>query len=192
MDSTVTVQELMDREYVGVSESDKVTEAAELMLAEESESAVVLRGGESLGVLTARDALGALVEGDGDSPVREAMRTDVPTVSPAATIGEAAGVMSSQGSRHVVVTEGDRTVGTLGERDLVTTSLVGSDKETPTGRSDATTDAELAAAGPAGERDVAADTDRFEDQSICEACGRLARDLSTFNGQLLCEDCRDM
>lgn len=197
MDSTATVQEVMDREYVGVSESDQVTETAELMLSEEAESVVVLRGSEPVGVLTLRDALAALVEDDGESPVRDAMRTDVPTLSPAATIGEVADVMSSQGSGRVVVTEGDRTVGVLSERDLITTSPFGPDRgaaragqDTPTTRSDAEADAELAAL--ADERDAVAAAGGFENQSICEACGSFARDLSTFNGQLLCGDCRDI
>ncbi|MEF8787364.1 MAG: CBS domain-containing protein, partial [Haloarculaceae archaeon] len=34
--------------------------------------------------------------------------------------------------------------------------------------------------------------DNFEDQGICEVCGTFTRDLSSFNGQLLCDDCRDM
>jgi CBS domain-containing protein len=197
MDSTATVREVMDREYVGVSESDRVTETAELMLSEGSESVVVLRGSEPVGILTQRDCLAALVEDDGDSPVSDAMQTDVPTVSPAATIGEVADVLSSQGSGRVVVTEGDRTVGVLGERDLITTSPFGPDRgvattgpDAPTTRPDADADGELA--GLADERDAVAAAGGFENQSICEACGRLARDLSTFNGQLLCGDCRDI
>jgi formylmethanofuran dehydrogenase subunit E len=30
------------------------------------------------------------------------------------------------------------------------------------------------------------------DQSICQECGALARDLSEVDGQLLCADCRDV
>lgn len=188
MDGTTTVQEVMDREYVGVSESDSVADSAELLLAEGSESVVVLRGSEPVGVLTQRDALGALVEDEGETPVGDAMRTDVPTVSPATTIAEAADVMSSQGSGRVVVTDSDRTVGLLSEHDLITTSPFEPPVDAGTGASGG----DAVAAGIADERDAVATAGGFEDQSICEACGSFARDLSTFNGQLLCGDCRDI
>lgn len=189
MDSTVTVQELMDREFVGVSESDTVSDTASLMLTEECENVVVLRGDEPVGVLTQRDALEALVDGDDTAPVAEAMTTDVPTVSPATSIGEAASEMSSLGTRRLVVTEGDRTVGVLTEHDLISTSPFAMDA---TGVDDA--DAQAAVAGPTDERDGASPAagGGFEEQSICEACGTFARDLARFNGQLLCNDCRDI
>jgi CBS domain-containing protein len=186
----VTVQEVMDREYVGVSESDRVTETAELMLSEGAESVVVLRGSEPVGVLTQRDALAAIVTDDGDSPVTDAMQTDVPNVSPAATISEAADVMGSRASGRVVVTEGDRTIGVLSEHDLITTSPFSPDRDAPITRGEA--DGEADVAGLADQRDTVAAAGGFENQSICEACGSFARDLSTFNGQLLCADCRDI
>jgi CBS domain-containing protein len=194
MERTVTVQEVMDREFVGVSESDTVQESAELMLSAGTESVVVLRGTEPVGVVSQRDALSALVEGDGDREVSAAMSEEVPTVTPETTIAEAADVMSSHATQQLVVTEGDRTVGALSEHDLITTSPFAPDR---------TADRELAVAGGTDER-VAGSTagadDRapenadqgFEDQSICEACGSFARDLATFNGQLLCGDCRDI
>ena len=37
-----------------------------------------------------------------------------------------------------------------------------------------------------------ANDDRFSTQSVCEACGALAGNLSNVNGQLLCADCREM
>jgi CBS domain-containing protein len=192
MDSTVTVQEVMDREFVGVSESDSVIDSAELLLAEGSESVVVLRGSEPVGMLTQRDALAALVEDDGDQPAGDSMRTDVPTVSPSATIAEAADVMSSQGAGRVVVTDGDQTVGVVSEHDLITTSPFDPIVDAATGGEPSEEDEELSVAGLADERDAVAAAGGFEEQSICEACGTFARDLSTFNGQLLCGDCRDL
>ena len=32
----------------------------------------------------------------------------------------------------------------------------------------------------------------FSDQGICERCGALTSELASFNGQLLCADCRDV
>lgn len=186
MDSTVTVQEVMDREYVGVSESDEVRESAELMLSEGHESVVVLRGTEPVGVMTQRDALAALVRREGDAPVGDAMTTAVPTVPPEATVAEAASEMASRATQHLVVRDGGEAVGVVSEHDLITTSPF--DPETDVGtRPGVVVEGldERAEGGDPANRGVA-------EQSICEACGALAPDLATFNGQLLCGDCRDI
>jgi len=204
MDGDVPVREVMDGEYVGVSESDTVRETAELLLSEGVESVVVLRGSDPVGLVTRGDALSAFVSGEGDARVAEAMRSTVPTVSPGATLGEAADELASLDTGHLVVTDGSQPVGVLTERDLVAASpfAPGGESTGPVtatvGRSD-DPDVEY------GEQmDDQYDEDdeefggsrppdrQFEDQSICEGCGSLARDLSTFNGQLLCVDCRDI
>ncbi|PSP33736.1 inosine-5-monophosphate dehydrogenase [Halobacteriales archaeon QH_10_67_22] len=187
MNDAVTVQEVMDREFVGVTESDEVAETAELMLSEGRESVVVLRGSEPVGVMSQRDALAALIRDNGDASVGHAMTSTVPTVSPAATISEAADEMSTLGTQRLVVTDGEEAVGLVNEHDLITTSPF--DPET-----DLTAEPETAVVGQPDERagDAGTAGGGFEDQSICEACGALARDLTTFNGQLLCADCRDL
>jgi len=204
MDGDVPVREVMDGEYVGVSESDTVRETAELLLSEGVESVVVLRGSDPVGLVTRGDALSAFVSGEGDARVAEAMRSTVPTVSPGATLGEAADELASLDTGHLVVTDGSQPVGVLTERDLVAASPFAPGRESTgpvtatVGRSD-DPDVEY------GEQmDDQYDEDdeefggsrppdrQFEDQSICEGCGSLARDLSTFNGQLLCVDCRDI
>jgi len=38
----------------------------------------------------------------------------------------------------------------------------------------------------------AAESGGFEDQGICEKCGSLRRNLTAFNGQLLCAECREI
>jgi len=199
MEPDVTVREVMDREFVGVSESDGVAEAAELMLSDGAESVVVLRGSEPVGVMTERDALAAFVAHDDPETVAEAMTDAVPTVSPNLTIAEAADEMSAAASRHLLVTEGDDPVGVLSEHDLITTSPFAP----AVGDVDADVDRAVAGVSPGrgegapgelagdetGDRARAAE---FEDQSICETCGALSRDLRPFNGQLLCADCRDI
>jgi len=203
MERDITVREVMDREFVGVTESDGFVETVELMLAEEVENVVVLRGSEPVGVLTERDALSALVDEDPETAA-DAMTESVPTVSPDHTIAEAADAMSAAATKRVLVSDGAAMVGVLSEHDLITTSpfapAVGADRM-------ADSDAELLAdrtAEPTRQRAVAEAGDgpgemgegtrerEYEDQSICEACGSLARDLRAFNGQLLCADCRDI
>ena len=200
MDGDVPVREVVDGEYVGVSESDTVRQTAELLLSDGVGCVVVLRGSEPVGLVTWSDVLGAFVGGEPDARVSETMRPAVPTVSPDATLGEAADELAALDTGHLVVTAGSEPLGVLTEHDLVAASpfAPGPDLEArpraAVGRSD---DPEVEYGDEADEFDAEFEgnggSDRpFEDQSICEGCGSLARDLSTFNGQLLCADCRDI
>lgn len=183
MNAEVTVRELMDREYVGVSESDGLIETVELLLAEDKETAVVLRGSEHVGVLTERDVLALLVSDQSPdaATVGDAMTEHVPTVSPEETASEAASRISTQESRRLIVTDGTEPLGIVTEEDLLAR---------PQRPEQLDAEPELAqtqAGAPANAGDQG-----FDDQGICEVCGSLARDLASFNGQLLCADCRDM
>ena len=187
----------MDREFVGVSEGDDIKETAELMLSEGVDSAVVLRGSEPVGVVTERDALAAFVDGDGDpTSVSDAMTDTLATISPETTIAEAADELSTASTQRVLVSDGSEPLGVLTEQDLLSAS--------PFARSAdpvATADGERTVAGVTEGRGGSdaepteprrGDGSRFEDQSLCEACGSLSRELAPFNGQLLCPDCRDI
>ena len=185
----VTVQEVMDREYVGVSESDALVETVELLLREEAEAAVVQRGSVPVGVLTARDVLAAVVEGPPpeDASVGEVMTESVPSVGPNTTVERAVSEMSTRSERRLVVTNGTKPVGVVSERDLLAAQAY------RTGESAADlTRRETITAMETATADTDGAGNRFQDQSICEGCGALASDLAGFNGQLLCPECRDL
>jgi len=190
MNTDVTVREVMDREYVGASESDDLVETVELLLREGAETAVVLRGSELVGVLTERDVLALVVEGPDPegAAVADAMTESIPTIAPDASLDAAADRMSSRESRRFVVTSGAEPLGVITEHDLLATRAY-----EPTAETDAPTagsvDAGTAAMATEAETEQA---DTFQDQGICEVCGTFSRDLAAFNGQLLCGDCRDM
>ena len=84
MNTEVSVREVMDREYVGATESDSLVDTVELLLREDAETAVVLRGSEPVGVLTERDVLAVLVDGPDPetATVGDALTESIPTVSP--------------------------------------------------------------------------------------------------------------
>jgi len=196
MDRDVTVREVVSREFVGVSEADDLIETVAVLLAEDAETALVVRGSDPVGILTGRDVLELLADGDdpSEATVGEAMAESVPTVDPDATIGEAADRLSTGSTRHLVVVDGDEVLGVLTGRDLLAT------RPEPTNGPEPGPGA--SAGAPGSETMLAADAEAetadlgdgagFEDQSICERCGTLSTDLVSFNGQLLCADCRDI
>jgi CBS domain-containing protein len=190
MNTAVTVREVMDREYVGVSESDDLVETVELLLRESADTAVVVRGSEPVGVVTERDVLAMLVEGPDpyDATVEEAMTETIPKIEPDASLDAAADRMSAREARRLVVTNGGEPLGVITEHDLLATRAPepGDRQEMP----EASVDSGVGTAMAVDAETEAEDT--FQDQGICEVCGTLTRDLAAFNGQLLCPDCRDM
>lgn len=207
MNADVTVREMMDREYVGVSESDDLLETVELLLREDAETAVVQRGSEHVGVLTERDILAALVgEPDlEDATVGDVMTESVPTITPDETLDVVADKISTRESGRLVVTNGTEPLGVITERDLLATST--HEFETGPGTAEGhgvhgtaedravrgTSESPAATAGASGTGDIVEQAgETYQEQSICEGCGKLANDLASFNGQLLCPDCRDI
>lgn len=192
MDSELTVREIMDREYVGVTESDGLVETVELLLEEDKETAVVLHGSEHVGVVTERNILSTLVDGPdpSEATVGDVMSEHVPTVSPETTVSAAADQLSTQSARRLVVTNGSEPEGVLTQNDL----LVGRNYPTEQDTTSTASGEVLAeeTIGGAGTATTPPAEDEFEDQGICEVCGTLTHDLTSFNGQLLCADCREM
>lgn len=185
MESELTVREIMDREYVGVTQSDDLIETVELLLAEDKETAVVLRGSEQVGVVTERDILAALAKGPDptEATVGEVMSEHVPTVSPDTTISAAADQLSTQQNRRLVVTDGAEPKGVITQEDLLAGRNYAIEQESE--------DAAVIHTEGTTTNTAPAD-DSFENQGICEVCGKLTRGLASFNGQLRCPDCREV
>lgn len=189
MNEAVTVREMMDREYVGVSESDDLVETVELLLREEAEAAVVQRGSEHVGFLSERDILALLVEGPSpeDATVGDAMTETVPTIEPDASLESAADMLSTRSARRLLVSNGSEPLGFLTERDLLATKTQERREiDSPVAESEQMT------MSMHGSTDSASTEDHFDDQGICEACGKLTQGLAGVNGQVLCSDCRGM
>ena len=193
MKTEVPVREVMDREYVGATESDDLVDTVELLLREDAETAVVLRGSEPVGVLTERDVLAVLVEGPDPetATVGDAMTESIPTVSPETSLDAAADMMSTRSSRRLVVTTGGEPLGLITEHDLLTTRTHDPDADAEEQPVAAVGSGPGAALAAEAETETEA-ADSFEDQGICEVCGTFSRNLAAFNGQLRCGDCRDM
>lgn len=193
MQRDVTVREVMDDTYVGVSESDGLLETVELLLSEGAPVAVVLQGSDVVGVCADRDVLELLVGGsDPDNvTVGDVMTDAVYTVRPDRSLAEARDRMTSRATGWLVVTAGKEPLGVVTERDLLAGSALGG--ETTTGTTEATEETVTVAESSATTtQSQTATDDAFEDQGICEVCGTLTHDLAAFNGQLRCADCRNV
>lgn len=180
--ATLPVKDLLAGDYVGVSESDAVIGAAELMRGAGETAAVVLRGQDATGLLTAAGILDYLLEGgDGNStPVSAVMNDDPPTVRPETSVVAASRHLVGTGVEHVLVADGNDVLGILDARDLATAT--GSDQRD--------VEAGTASAAAAVGRPGAPTDEEYSTQSICEGCGSFAQDLLNVDGQLLCADCR--
>lgn len=193
MNGDVTVREVMKREFVGVSEPDTLGDVGKLMLEEDVEAVVVLRGSSPEGMVTQQDVLEAAVEGaDLDSvAVSDAMDPDPPSVRPAASLAAATDEMSGLPTRHLLVEDNGEVVGLISEYDVVTASSLDPGVDSDAREADEEPMVTERTAGP-GQVEAAATDQGYSNQGICEVCGSLTRDLSSFNGQLVCSDCKDV
>jgi len=119
------------------------------------------------------------------------MTESVPTIEPDASLESAADMMSTRSAGRLLVTNGTEPLGILTERDLLATQT-----HEPGVVETTSSEAEVVTAGMhegSGEATFSAGEESgFEEQGICEACGSLTHDLMSFNGQVLCSDCRDI
>jgi CBS domain-containing protein len=205
MEGEVSVRDVMSREYVGVTESDTVLGAVRLMDEDGVGCVVVLRGSEPVGIMTESDVL-ALVAGEGDpaeTEVSTVMSEPVVSVNTDRRLSDAAGTMSREDIRRLLVTNDDELVGVLSERDVISASASLSSvpslaEESPreVGGGGLVGDERMTGEPSSGEPTEAfadnGNQSQYSDRSICETCGTLSRELANVNGQLICADCREV
>jgi CBS domain-containing protein len=191
MKTAVTAREVMNREFVGASESDDLHETAELLVREDETTALVMRGNDPIGVVTEQDILGHIVDADDidDATVGDAMVESLPSVSPDARLTDVRDTMLEWSAGWLLVVEDGDPVGTVTEHDVLAAARMESEATT-----EVTDSQEVATAGQAAAADGSSTVadDQFEEQGICSACGTFTRNLASFNGQLLCADCRNV
>lgn len=202
MRSDTTVRDVMHREFLGVNEADGLADAARLMVAEEADCLVVLRGREPVGRLSARGALAALLDDDEEATVGEAMVEAPPTVEANERLATAEELLVSEGASRLVVTADGAVAGVLTERDALaagTTHAGAREFERPVVAGDGMAEGAMVGDGrgtdsDSGEYDATPSREAADGatQSICETCGSLAPDLSSANGSLVCPDCLEV
>lgn len=116
------LEQVMSSGPVVVDPADKLVEAARTMAARRVSSALVVRDGRLVGIVTERD-LSHKVVAEALSPegvaVAEVMTPDPVTAGPGTSAWEALGLMTVKGIRHLPVCVGGRPVGVVSMRDLM-------------------------------------------------------------------------
>ncbi|EMA64329.1 CBS domain-containing protein [Halorubrum kocurii] len=214
MRTDTTVRDVMHREFLGVSESDPLRDAAALLVDEGTNCLVVLRGGEPVGRLGCRDALGALLDGGvgaddgssadvgGDRTVGSVMSPPLPTVAPDDALAAVEERLVAEGVDRVVAVEDGEAVGVVTAGDALAAGAprTGDGARDPIADEGTTGDprrgdaATLGADGGVDPAVEASSTDASGSptQGVCESCGALVPDLVTANGQAVCPECRDV
>ncbi len=203
MRTDTTVRDVMHREFLGVSESDALSEAAELMVDEETDCLVVLRGSEPVGCLEARDALAAVLDGDaGDVTVDAVMSDPLPTVSPDDRLMTVEERFVSEGVSQLVVVADDEAVGVVTEHDAIaagaTRSAERRDHEGSLAHGEERMDGNRSATESVGGTTsttmsaAAMEPSDSATQGVCEMCGSLVPSLTTSNGQAICPACEEV
>ncbi len=124
-----TIESYVTRELVALDAGTPCAEAARVMSSENIGSVAVRDGSEIVGLVTERDLVTRVLAGGTPPtlPIREAMRSGVPTVGPTTTEAHCVSVMRDHGTRHLLVVEGGHAIGIISMRDLIRLML--SEKE---------------------------------------------------------------
>lgn len=116
-----TIENHVVRDLVALEGSASCAEAARLMTERGIGAIAVRDGGRVVGVVTERDLV-ARVLAQGvrpELPIRQAMRTDVPLVTPATSELDCTALMRDHTTRHLLVAERGEVVGIISMRDVI-------------------------------------------------------------------------
>ena len=117
----VSITDVMTTRVVQAAPGESVREAARSMGAAGIGSVAVCEGSRLVGILTERDVLRLVAEGEDLDHVLvgDAMTTPVLTASPDADILAVARLMGERRVRHLPVVEGENLLGMIGIRDVL-------------------------------------------------------------------------
>jgi CBS domain-containing protein len=125
------VADLMTPATVSDAPDDTLADASKKMWEQQTGSLLVMEGSKLIGIITERDLLRAMAEGDDPTgtKVRDMMTKDVVTIGPGTNLRDAAKIMFDHWFRHlpVATAEGD-VVGIISLRDLLSVVAQGMDE----------------------------------------------------------------
>ncbi len=116
-----TIEKHVTRDVVALDAGTPCSHAARFMTEAGIGSIAVREQGQVVGLVTERDLVSRVLAGGGasDMPIRDAMRADLPSVSPCETDSVCNALMRDHGTRYLLVQEGGTVVGIISMRDLI-------------------------------------------------------------------------
>jgi CBS domain-containing protein len=116
------IDRYVTRELVGLEAAATCREAARLMAEKRIGAVAVSERGKTLGLVTERDLIyNILLAGRAtcEFPISQAMRRDLPVVSPAISETECSELMRVHFTRHLLVADKGKVVGIISMRDVI-------------------------------------------------------------------------
>jgi CBS domain-containing protein len=116
-----TIERHITRQLVALDAMTPCREAAKVMDEKKIGSVAVREAGRVVGIVTERDLVSrVLAAGDnGAMPIGEAMRTDLPRITPETSESEAAELMRTHYTRHLLVEQTGQVMGIISMRDVI-------------------------------------------------------------------------
>lgn len=116
-----TIEEHMNRRVLTVAPQDTLEQAAQAMIERKVGSAVVVKDGAHVGIVTERDVLRAVARGTvpWSTKIEDVMTADPICAEPAVEISKATQMMLDGGFRHLPVVQDGKLIGIVSLRDLL-------------------------------------------------------------------------
>lgn len=171
MKFTVLVGDVMTKNIKKIDINDTIEKAAQIMRDEKVGSVVVAGEKNIKGIVTTTDIVCKHVASKKGPQVKDIMSTNLISISPSATIEEAARLMVRNSVEKVLVFDRDSLVGIITNNDIIKVepAIVEILLE------------RMRMAGPRPPSDVAV--------SACEECGAYSDSIEEVNGVYLCAGC---
>ncbi|MDI6718928.1 MAG: CBS domain-containing protein [Methanomicrobiales archaeon] len=173
-ETRVPLREVMRSRATTIDADASVARAAEMMCRDEVGSCIVLQRNMPTGIVTEEDINCKVVAKDlkpSSVPVRQIMSTPLITIGADKTVGDAAHLMVSKRVRRLPVVEGQKVVGIVTVRDILSIATVMNDIM-----------AEL----------ITINREEPVEMGVCSRCGIMSDDLRRVDDQLiLCPTCRE-
>ncbi len=177
MSHSLPVTDVMQTDFLGIEAGESIGSTATLLLDHRENVAIVVDGGLPVGVVTARSLLAPLREDREDESIESIMTEAYATVDDQTSVGHAADRLLRADVEAVIVLDGnEQAVGTITAPDVLsaTSSMLSDDPDASFHGAESGSTASLS------------------EQGVCEACGRLADELSEVDGMLICADCQEL
>jgi CBS domain-containing protein len=181
METAIPVRDIMTRPVITADAEIDILAAARRMGSANVGCLIVVSSEKPIGILTERDLVKKIVAKAIDPKtikVGDVMSTPLVSITPDASLRDAAALMLKSGVKRLPVTSDGRLVGIITDTDLVSGSSLG--------LGDVLSDL----------LEMHRESIHFQEarglvRGICEVCGQLSDSLESVNGELLCWSCRD-